>query len=69
MMKSSVKANELKKKSTTDLQQELLSLTKAQFGLRMQVATQQLADNSQLGKVRRDIARVKTILKEKGAQQ
>jgi large subunit ribosomal protein L29 len=64
-----MKASELKTKSTADLQQELLSLTKAQFGLRMQVATQQLTDNSQLGKVRRDIARVKTILKEKGAQQ
>jgi len=64
-----MKASELKTKSTADLQQELLSLTKAQFSLRMQVATQQLTDNSQLGKVRRDIARVKTILKEKGAQQ
>ena len=64
-----MKASELKTKSTADLQQELLSLTKAQFSLRMQVATQQLTDNSQLGKVRRHIARVKTILKEKGAQQ
>jgi large subunit ribosomal protein L29 len=64
-----MKASELKAKSVADLQQELLSLTKAQFGLRMQVATQQLSDTSQLGKVRRDIARVKTVLKEKGAQQ
>jgi large subunit ribosomal protein L29 len=56
-------------KSAADLEQELLSLTKAQFGLRMQVATQQLSNNSQLGKVRRDIARVKTILTEKGVQQ
>ena len=64
-----MKANELRVKSTTDLDQELLSLTKAQFGLRMQMATQQLSNNSQLLKVRRDIARVKTILTEKGVQQ
>ncbi len=63
-----MKASELKTKSVDDLQAELLSLTKAQFGLRMQMATQQLANNSQLNKVRRDIARVKTILTEKGAQ-
>ena len=64
-----MKASELKAKSAADLQLELLSLNKAQFGLRMQVATQQLSNNSQLKKVRRDIARVKTILTEKGAQQ
>ena len=63
-----MKASELKTKSVADLRSELLSLTKAQFGLRMQMATQQLANNSQLSKVRRDIARVKTILTEKGAQ-
>ncbi|RFC34815.1 MAG: LSU ribosomal protein L29P [Candidatus Nitrotoga sp. SPKER] len=63
-----MKANELRMKSVTDLDKELLSLTKAQFGLRMQVATQQLSNNSQLLKVRRDIARVKTILTEKGTQ-
>ena len=64
-----MKASELRVKSAADLEQELLSLTKAQFGLRMQVATQQLSNNSQLNKVRRDIARVKTILTEKGVQQ
>ena len=64
-----MKANELIVKSIADLDQELLSLTKAQFGLRMQVATQQLSNNSQLLKMRRDIARVKTILTEKGTQQ
>jgi large subunit ribosomal protein L29 len=63
-----MKANELRVKSVTDLDKELLSLTKAQFGLRMQVATQQLSNNSQLLKMRRDIARVKTILTEKGTQ-
>jgi len=64
-----MKANELRVKSIADLDQELLSLTKAQFGLRMQLATQQLSNNSQLLKMRRDIARVKTILTEKGTQQ
>lgn len=63
-----MKASELKAKSAADLQLELLSLTKAQFGMRMQMATQQLSNNSVLKKVRRDIARVKTILTEKGAQ-
>ncbi len=64
-----MKASELKAKSVADLQQELLSLNKEQFGLRMQVATQQLSNTSQLTKVRRNIARVKTVLTEKGVQQ
>ena len=64
-----MKASELKNKSVADLQQELLSLSKEQFGLRMQVATQQLSNTSQLAKVRRNIARVKTVLTEKGVQQ
>ena len=64
-----MKAGELKTKSTADLQQELLSLTKAQFALRMQVATQQMTNTSELRKVRRDIARVKTVMTEKGVQK
>lgn len=64
-----MKASELRTKSAADLEKELLSLSKAQFGLRMQVATQQLTNNSELRKVRRDIARVKTLITEKGAQQ
>jgi large subunit ribosomal protein L29 len=64
-----MKASELKAKSAAELQNELLSLTKAQFGLRMQVATQQLTNTSEFRKVRRDIARVKTVLTEKGAQK
>ncbi|MDO8990819.1 MAG: 50S ribosomal protein L29 [Sideroxyarcus sp.] len=64
-----MKSSELKNKSVADLQQELLSLSKEQFGLRMQVATQQLSNTSQLSKVRRNIARVKTVLTEKGVQQ
>ncbi len=64
-----MKASELRTKSETELQQEVLSLTTAQFGLRMQVATQQMTNTSELRKVRRDIARVKTVLREKGAQK
>ena len=62
-----MKASELKVKSPQELQQELNSLLKAQFGLRMQKATQQLTNTSQLKKVRRDIARVRTVLAEKAA--
>jgi large subunit ribosomal protein L29 len=57
---------ELRAKSPTDLQQELTDLLRAQFSLRMQKATQQLSNSSQLRKVRRDIARVRTVLGEKG---
>jgi large subunit ribosomal protein L29 len=63
-----MKASELRAKSPADLNKELGELLKAQFSLRMQLATQQLGNNSQLGKVRRDIARVKTILREKASQ-
>ncbi|NLA52117.1 MAG: 50S ribosomal protein L29 [Alcaligenaceae bacterium] len=60
-----MKASELREKDVAELHNELESLLKAQFNLRMQHATQQLADASQLTKVRRDIARVRTILTEK----
>lgn len=60
-----MKASELKNKSNDELKQELLDLLKAQFSLRMQKGTQQLSNTSQLGKVRRDIARVRTILRER----
>jgi len=61
-----MKGSELRAKSPEELQQELAALLKAQFGLRMQKATQQLTNTSQLSKVRRDIARVRTVLAEKG---
>ena len=64
-----MKAAELKSKSVDELNKELIELLKAQFSLRMQHATQQLGNSSQLGKVRRDIARVRTILREKAVQQ
>ena len=60
-----MEASELRTKSPDELRQELTSLLKAQFSLRMQKATQQLTNTSQLGKVRRDIARVRTLLAEK----
>lgn len=63
-----MKAIELRSKKNIELQTELESLLKAQFSLRMQRATQQLANNSQMGKVRRDIARVKTVLVEKAGK-
>ncbi|QWT47364.1 50S ribosomal protein L29 [Azospira inquinata] len=64
-----MKAKELRAKSVEELNQELVDLLKAQFSLRMQAATQQLANTSQLGKVRKDIARVRTLLGEKAVQQ
>ncbi len=60
-----MKASELRGKSPEELTQELNSLLRAQFSLRMQKATQQLNNTSQIRKVRRDIARVRTIMNEK----
>ncbi|GBG02655.1 50S ribosomal protein L29 [Azospira sp. I13] len=64
-----MKANDLRAKSIDELNVELVELLKAQFSLRMQAATQQLANTSQLAKVRKDIARVRTFLREKAVQQ
>ena len=63
-----MKANELRAKNGDELQKELNDLLKARFGLRMQHATQQLANTSQIRKVRRDIARARTVMKEKAAK-
>ena len=60
-------ASELRGKSPDDLKKELAALLKAQFSLRMQRATQQLNNTSQLKKVRRDIARVHTVLAQKAS--
>ena len=60
-----MKATELRNKSNDELKQELLDLLKAQFSLRMQKGTQQLSNTSQLSKVRRDIARVRTVIRER----
>jgi len=63
-----MKASGLRSKDAAELGKELESLLKAQFGLRMQKATQQLANTSQLRNVRRDIARVRTLLTEKAGK-
>lgn len=60
-----MKASEIRQKSAEDLANELDELHKEQFNLRMQNATGQLARNSELKRVRRDIARIKTVLNEK----
>jgi large subunit ribosomal protein L29 len=60
-----MKTSELRGKNGDELNKELEGLLRAQFGLRMQLATQQLSNTSQLKKVKRDIARVRTIMKEK----
>ncbi|MGC2520810.1 MAG: 50S ribosomal protein L29 [Burkholderiales bacterium] len=60
-----MKASELRAKDQAQLSKELEELMRAQFGLRMQKSTQQLTNSSQLKKVRRDIARVRTIRNEK----
>ena len=58
-------ATELKAKNVEELNEELVSLLKEQFNLRMQHTTGQLEKTDQLKKVRRNIARVKTILTQK----
>jgi len=63
-----MKASEIRDKSPVELQQELLAMLKVQFSLRMQHATQQLGNTNQLRNVRRDIARIKTILCQKVKQ-
>ena len=60
---------ELTAKSEAELNAELTSLYKSHFGLRMQKATQQLTNTSQLSRTRRDIARVKTVLHQKAASK
>ncbi len=62
-----MKASELRAKDTEALNKELGELLRAHFSLRMQHATQQLSNNSQLGKTKRDIARVKTVIRQKAA--
>ena len=61
-------ANDLRAKSVEALNTELIDLRRAQFSLRMQIATQQLTKVDQLGKVRKDVARVKLVLAEKARQ-
>lgn len=60
-----MKASELRAKDIPALEKEITDLLKAHFGLRMQKATQQLGNTAQLGNVKRDIARAKTVLAQK----
>ena len=59
------KTSDLRAMDVAGLEKEVTDLLKAHFGLRMQKATQQLANHNTLGITRRDIARAKTILAEK----
>lgn len=59
-----MKAIELKAKSTEELKQEVKELLRAQFSLRMQLSTQQTTKTHELRKVRRDIARVRTVMQQ-----
>ena len=59
-----MKADELRTRSVEELDKELLDLRREQFNLRMQRATGQLSRPHEYGRVRKDIARVKTIMAE-----
>jgi len=60
-----MKASDLRQKNDQELSTELDGLLREQFNLRMQQGTGQLAKPDQMKKVRRDIARIKTVLNEK----
>ena len=62
-----MKASEMRTKDAAGLATELASLQRAHFNLRMQAGTQQLTNNSQLRKTRRDIARAKTLINQKAS--
>lgn len=62
-----MKAKDLRTKDSAELNKELIDLLKAQFSMRMQKATQQLTNTSELKNVRRDIARVRTLLQQKAS--
>ena len=59
-----MKASDLRDKSVDELNEELVALRREQFNLRMQHATGELTHNHEHGRVRKDIARVKTVLNE-----
>ena len=64
-----MKASDVRSKTADELKDQLVDLKKEQFNLRFQRATQQLEKPAQVKKVRRDIARIKTILGEKNAAE
>ncbi len=61
-------AQDLRVKSTDELKEQLIGLRKEAFNLRFQKASGQLEDTAQVRRVRRDIARIKTILGERRRQ-
>jgi large subunit ribosomal protein L29 len=63
-----MKASDLRVKSVDELKKELAELLRAQFGLRMQLSTQQTTKVSEVGKLRKDVARVRTVLGERARQ-
>ena len=63
-----MKASELKEKTVEELQQDIDNLAKDQFNYRMQKSTGQLGRTHLLGQIKRDIARIKTVLNEKQEQ-
>ena len=67
-MKSNKRLSDLKTMTADQLQDELLSLKKEQFNLRFQRATGQLENTGRIREVRRDVARVKTLTRQKTAQ-
>ena len=64
-----MKASELRTKSRQELDEELVALRREQFNLRMQQATGELTRNNEQGRVRKNIARVKTVMNELGRQE
>jgi large subunit ribosomal protein L29 len=63
-----MKADTLREQSSEDLRKELLALTREAFNLRMQKASGQIARPNQFKAVRRDIARIKTVLRERAGE-
>ncbi len=63
-----MKASEVRAKSTDQMKEDLASLKKEQFNLRFQKATGQLEKTARVRQIRRDIARIKTIARQKAAE-
>ena len=68
-MKKSERNKELRDQDVAGLEKELGELARAHFSLRMQIATQQNTNTAQLRRLRRDMARVRTVMNQKAAQQ
>ena len=64
-----MKANELREKSVEELNQQLIELRKEQLSMRLQAATGQLGETHKVRQVRRDVARIKTVLTQKAGEQ